>query len=125
MNCSDETATAVDQEVMKILKECYDKAEKLLEENKDVLDKIAEYLIKEETITGKEFMKIYREIKGISEEEVTKENNREEHTKEIPDKTKTDKEENVLDEKVQKDSSEYTGEDEIKKTKTDDDKKEM
>lgn len=69
MNCSDETATAVDQEVIKILKECYDKAEKLLEGNKDVLDKIAEYLIKEETITGKEFMRIYREIKGIPEEE--------------------------------------------------------
>lgn len=69
MNCSDETATAVDREVMKILKECYDKAEKLLEENKDVLDKIAEYLIREETITGKEFMRIYREIKEIPEEE--------------------------------------------------------
>ncbi|MCI8410438.1 MAG: ATP-dependent zinc metalloprotease FtsH [Lachnospiraceae bacterium] len=76
MNCSDETSTAVDQEVMKILKECYDKAEKLLEGNKDVLDKIAEYLIREETITGKEFMRIYREIKGIPEEEenVAKEN---------------------------------------------------
>lgn len=75
MNCSDETATAVDQEVMKILKECYDKAEKLLEGNKDVLDKIAEYLIREETITGKEFMRIYREIKGIPEDEnVAKEN---------------------------------------------------
>lgn len=69
MNCSDETATEVDKEVMRILKECYDKAEKLLEGNKDVLDKIAEHLIREETITGKEFMKIYREIKGIPEEE--------------------------------------------------------
>lgn len=82
MNCSDETATAVDQEVMKILKECYNKAEKLLEGNKDILDKIAEYLIREETITGKEFMRIYREIKGIPEEE-EKENTANESVKEI------------------------------------------
>lgn len=90
MNCSDETATAVDQEVMKILKECYDKAEKLLEGNKDVLDKIAEYLIREETITGKEFMRIYREIKGIPEEEnIAKENEEKLNQKE----TKVDDEE--------------------------------
>ncbi|MDE7425480.1 MAG: ATP-dependent zinc metalloprotease FtsH [Lachnospiraceae bacterium] len=89
MNCSDETATAVDQEVMKILKECYNKAEKLLEGNKDVLDKIAEYLIREETITGKEFMRIYREIKGIPEEE--KENTVDESEKKISqEETKVD-----------------------------------
>lgn len=88
MNCSDETATAVDKEVMKILKECYDKAEKLLEGNKDVLDKIAEYLIREETITGKEFMRIYREIKGIPEE---KDNAANESEKKISQKeTKVD-----------------------------------
>ena len=69
LNCSDETAAEVDQEVMRILKECYNKAESLLADNKEVLDKIAEYLIREETITGKEFMRIYREIKGIPEEE--------------------------------------------------------
>lgn len=69
LNCSDDTAAEVDQEVMRILKECYNKAESLLSENKEVLDKIAEYLIREETITGKEFMRIYREIKGIPEEE--------------------------------------------------------
>ena len=72
LNCSDQTAAEVDQEVMRILKECYKKAEGLLAENKDVLDKIAEYLIREETITGKEFMRIYREIKGIPEEEEKK-----------------------------------------------------
>ena len=69
LNCSDETATEVDREVTNIIKECYVKAEGLLSENKDVLDKIAEYLIKEETITGKEFMRIFHEIKGISEDE--------------------------------------------------------
>ena len=69
MNCSDKTAAEVDQEVIRILKECYDKAEALLADNLDVLHKIAEFLIREETITGKEFMRIYREIKGISETE--------------------------------------------------------
>lgn len=69
MNCSDSTAAEVDQEVIRILKECYDKAEALLADNLDVLHKIADFLIREETITGKEFMRIYREIKGISETE--------------------------------------------------------
>lgn len=69
MNCSDSTAAEVDQEVIRILKECYEKAEALLADNLDVLHKIAEFLIREETITGKEFMRIYREIKGISETE--------------------------------------------------------
>ena len=69
MNCSDATAAGVDQEVMRILKESYDEAKRLLSENRDVLDKIAEYLIRKETITGKEFMKIFREVKGIPEPE--------------------------------------------------------
>lgn len=63
-NCSNETAGEIDKEVMKILKMCYDRAEKLLAENREVLDRIAEYLIAKETITGEEFMKIYREVKG-------------------------------------------------------------
>lgn len=67
LNCGDATAAEIDQEVMKILKECYDRAENLLRENRDVLDKIAEFLYEKETITGKEFMKIFREIKGIPE----------------------------------------------------------
>ena len=67
MNCSDTTAAEVDHEVMRILKECYQTAEQLLSENMDVLEQIAEYLIKEETINGKEFMRIFREIKGIPE----------------------------------------------------------
>ncbi len=67
-NCADATAALIDNEVMELLKECYDKAYKMLSENRDVLDKIAEFLFEKETITGKEFMKIYREVKGISEE---------------------------------------------------------
>lgn len=65
LNCGDETAAEIDQEVQVLLKESYETAKKLLEENRDVLDHIAQYLFEHETITGKEFMHIYREIKGI------------------------------------------------------------
>lgn len=68
MNCGDETATQVDAEVQKMLKEAFEKAKKLLRENREALDKIAEYLIEKETITGKEFMKLFTEITGIVEE---------------------------------------------------------
>ena len=69
LNCSDSTAAEVDHEVMRILKECYDVAEQQLQENIEVLHKIAEFLIQKETVTGKEFMRIYRQIKGIEEPE--------------------------------------------------------
>lgn len=73
MNCSDVTAAAVDEEVMKILKNCYKEAKKMLTENRAVMDKIAAHLIEQETITGKEFMKIYRKEKGLPEPEEKKE----------------------------------------------------
>ncbi len=76
MNCSDVTAAEVDSEVMRILKECYEEALTLLRENRAILDKIAAYLIEKETITGKEFMKIYRKEKGIPEPEEKPEENR-------------------------------------------------
>lgn len=69
MHCGDATAAEVDQEVMRLLKESYERAKQLLIENREALDKIAEFLIEKETITGKEFMKIFHEIKGIPEEE--------------------------------------------------------
>ncbi|MDD6036753.1 MAG: ATP-dependent zinc metalloprotease FtsH [Lachnospiraceae bacterium] len=68
-NCADATAALIDNEVMALLKECYDKAYQMLDENREVLDKIAQYLFDKETITGKEFMKIYREVKNIPEPE--------------------------------------------------------
>ena len=55
MNCGDSTATEIDHEVMKLLKYSYDEAKRLLSENREALDKIAEFLIERETITGKEF----------------------------------------------------------------------
>lgn len=69
LNCGDATATEIDHEVMKLLKKSYDEAKRLLSENRDVMDKIAEFLIQKETITGKEFMKIFHEAKGIEESE--------------------------------------------------------
>lgn len=67
LNCSDETAAMIDDEVKELLKECFEEAKKLLSENRDVLDEIAKYLYEKETITGKQFMEIYRKIKGIPE----------------------------------------------------------
>jgi len=69
LNCGEETAAQIDQEVMKILKDSYDEATRLLQENRNILDEIAQYLYEHETITGKEFMKIFRELKGIPEPE--------------------------------------------------------
>ena len=67
MNCAEATSSQIDEEVMKMLKEAYEEAKSLLMENRDIMDKIAEFLIERETITGKEFMKIFREVKGIPE----------------------------------------------------------
>jgi cell division protease FtsH len=66
LNCGDDTATEVDHEVMKLLHDSYEQAKALLRDHREALDKIAEYLIARETITGKEFMKIFRAVeKGL------------------------------------------------------------
>ena len=69
LNCADNTAAEIDTEVMNMLKACYEEALGLLRENREVMDQIAAHLIEKETITGKEFMKIYREAKGLPEPE--------------------------------------------------------
>ncbi len=69
LNCGDATAADIDVEVMKMLREAYEDAKRLLGENRDALDQIADFLIEKETITGKEFMRIFREVKGIPEPE--------------------------------------------------------
>ena len=69
LNCSDNTAADIDNEVMKLLKDSYKEAKRLLKENRELMDTLAEFLIEKETITGKEFMKIFREAKGIPEPE--------------------------------------------------------
>ena len=68
-NCGEATAAEIDEEIMKMLKASYEEAKRLLSANSDALDKIAAFLIEKETITGKEFMKIFREVKGIPEPE--------------------------------------------------------
>ena len=66
LNCGDDTATEIDHEVMQLLHYSYEEAKRLLNEHREALDKIAEYLIRRETITGKEFMKIFRAVeKGL------------------------------------------------------------
>lgn len=72
MNCGEATAAEVDNEVMRILKESYEEAKRLLNENREVMDEIAEFLIEKETITGKEFMEIFRRCKGIPDPEEKK-----------------------------------------------------
>ena len=67
MNCGDDTATEVDKEVMDMLKTAYEKAKAILKDNRKVMDKLAEFLIEKETITGKEFMEILRKEKGLPE----------------------------------------------------------
>lgn len=69
LNCGQETASEIDQEVMKMLKGAYEEAKEILNSHRKALDEIAAFLIEKETITGKEFMKIFREVEGISEEE--------------------------------------------------------
>ena len=113
MNCGDATAAEVDQEVMKILKDSYEEAKRLLSENRDVMDKIAEFLIQKETITGKEFMKIFREAKGIPEPEEEDKENKEkpesgsgekaqtEQAAEIPDETEKEEEAETADKGVE------------------------
>ncbi len=64
MNCSEETAAKVDEAIRRVMKECYDQAKAMLSENREILDRAAQFLIEKETITGKQFMEIFREVKG-------------------------------------------------------------
>ena len=73
MNCGEATASEIDQEVMLMLKKAYEEAKRLLSEHRETMDKIADFLIEKETITGKEFMQIYRKCEGIPEPEETDE----------------------------------------------------
>ena len=72
LNCSDETAAAIDEEVVAMIKESYDQALQMLRENRALMDKLAAFLIERETITGKEFMKIFRKEKGLPDPEEEK-----------------------------------------------------
>ncbi len=69
MNCAEKTAAQVDKEVLKLINSCYAEAVNMLTENRDVLDRISDYLFEHETITGKEFMEMFRRLKGLPEQE--------------------------------------------------------
>lgn len=89
LTCSDRTAADVDTEVMELLKVCYEEAKELLSGNRELMDKLAAHLIEKETISGKEFMQIYRKEKGIPEPEEKKE--------EKPEEKAEDKKDNFFD----------------------------
>ena len=94
LNCGDDTATEIDHEVMQLLHYSYEEAKRLLNEHREALDKIAGYLISRETITGKEFMKIFRAVeKGIEIPE---------KLDELPDEDVKAEEKKENQEKVQK-----------------------
>ncbi|MCI9141040.1 MAG: ATP-dependent zinc metalloprotease FtsH [Lachnospiraceae bacterium] len=106
LNCSDSTAAEIDAEVVEILKESYEKALDLLRDNRDVMDKLAEFLIEKETITGKEFMEIFRREKGLPEPEEKKEDTPEELSAREAEKVEEKKEEAKKEEAKEQTSQE-------------------
>ncbi len=108
LTCSDATAAGIDEEVMTILKDSYEEAKSLLLENREVLDKIAEHLIEKETITGKEFMEIFRREKGLPdpEEEKKEEKSETEEAAETKEATETKEAAETKEASENKESSE-------------------
>ncbi len=93
LTCSDRTAADVDTEVMNLLKQCYEEAKEMLAGNRELMDKLAAHLIEKETISGKEFMKIYRAEKGIPEPEEEDTETSSQEAKADTEETKTPEEE--------------------------------
>ncbi len=83
LNCGDKTAGLIDEEVVALLKHCYEEAKTLLAAHREVLDQIAKHLIEKETITGKEFMKIFHEVEGTGKEEAEEEQGEQEQTENV------------------------------------------
>ena len=101
-NCSEETSTLVDKEVLAIIRECHQRARQILRENRDLLDKISEYLLEKETIFGDEFFKFvyekYPELKIKREEE--KKSRDLENNKKDSNEIAIEVEEDLMDKKV-------------------------
>ncbi len=102
--CSDRTVADIDTEIMSILKDCYAEAKKMLSENIEIMHKLAEHLLEKETITGKEFMKIYRQEKGIPEPEESNENPSEGNDAEDIEKNDETPAGSVIDETIDDDT---------------------
>ena len=100
LNCGDDTATEVDHEVMALMHRSYEEAKTLLSGHRKALDKIADYLIRKETITGKEFMKIFRAVeKGMDVPENLDELDLNQLEDKEPAQAETDKEESQIAER--------------------------
>lgn len=104
LTCSDRTAADVDTEVMNLLKQCYEEAKEMLAGNRELMDKLAAHLIEKETISGKEFMKIYRAEKGIPEPEEDDTASEKEETSEST-ASESAKEETVTSDEVKEETS--------------------
>lgn len=101
-NCSEETSTLVDKEVLAIIKECHQKAREILRENRDLLDKISEYLLDKETIFGDEFFSfVYEKYPELKEKrEAEKKSREQENNKRNSDEKSTEIDEDLQDAKV-------------------------
>ena len=88
--CGENTASQIDDEVLSIINSSYAEAMKLLDENREILDRISDYLYEKETITGKEFMKMFRDMKGLPDpdEEKNDEENKEQEVAQNDDTQK-------------------------------------
>ena len=98
LNCGEKTASKIDAEVLSMINKAYHDAKEMLIENREVLDEISEYLYEKETITGKEFMKMYRKLKGIPEPEEDEEESDKKKKKKDKDKDKKEKSDGSGDE---------------------------
>ena len=96
--CGEDTAADIDKEVLDIITNSYNEAEKLLTENREILDKISDYLYEKETITGKEFMKMFREMKGIPEEDASETKSSKEKSSETEGDLMEEQNENMFEE---------------------------
>lgn len=103
MNCSDATGALIDEEVKEMLKVAYDKAKKIIEDHREVMDEIAEFLIEKETITGKEFMEIYNKSLKKDEPESIEANVEEDKEKTELSEAETVSEESSLKDEESKD----------------------
>jgi len=96
--CGENTAGQIDEEVLQMITNAYAKAKELLSENMESLDKISDYLFEHETITGKEFMKIFREIKGIPDPEEEKKDSKDDETESKSEDSNEDKDADIFEE---------------------------
>ena len=117
MNCSDATGALIDEEVKEMLKVAYDKAKKIIEDHREVMDEIAEFLIEKETITGKEFMEIYNKSLKKDELESVEANVEEDKEKTELSEAETVSEESSLKDAESQDAQKVTEKKDSEQTK--------